>query len=345
MVNEVNNIIYNLLVDEQAVHLPGIGTLSVVRRSAQLESSDLIAPPSYVIEFSSHAVATSVVDAIAMEGSTDIMGAEDIYSRWLDKVRNGNTLSIEGVGTLRDKSFVADPAFIAMFNTGRGPVKRGSKKGGGMVALVIILILLIVAAIGATGWFFRDDISALFTDNTNKESIEESDYTSDNEASDSDYINQNNDTNDEDSTLLDEDDKDGEYTSEDNNVVVDEPNDRTTEEDKTNDTNSQATNIQENRTQQQSYTPSYEFSEDWTLRNDIRHWVVVGSYSTEKNAERAMQDILKKHPEATCKVFSLGWMYAVASYGSADRDECVKYMRKYRYDYDQMWIFTPKANR
>lgn len=325
MVTEVNKIIYNLLVNEHAVYLPGIGTLSVVRRSATMESKNIIAPPTYTIEFSSHASATSVVDAIVHEASTDIVSAEDIYSRWLDKVRSGNALDIEGVGVLRDKSFAADTAFISMFNASsdKKRVKKGGK--GCIVALIIALLLFaIFAVLGVAGWLFYDDIAAMFSqpNNATKESVSATNTTvfDGDIEHDAQFAIYDDATNNEVDEVT--------YAEEQTETIYNDEPKKTTVRD------SAPTNVDNNM-----------FSEDWTQRNDIRHWVVVGSYSTEENAETAIEIIEKQHPDTYCKVFSLGWMYAVATYGSADRDDCVKYMRKYRYDYDQMWIFTPKANR
>ena len=169
MVNQVNNIIYNTLVRERAILLPGIGILSVVRRSAAMASKESILPPTYVVEFSSQGVATSLVDIIAHEGKIEAPKAEEIYSRWLEKVRTESTLTIEGVGRLQHKSFVVQPAFIALFNpVDNRPVKINIKRRkGGLVASIIIVL---VAAIGALGYYFIDDIKALFEANTPEES-------------------------------------------------------------------------------------------------------------------------------------------------------------------------------
>lgn len=330
MVNEVNNIIYNLLVQEQAAHLPGVGTLSVVRRSAEMESSDLISAPTYVVEFSSHAQATSVVDAIAYEGSIDIISAEDIYSRWLERVRSDSTLIIEGVGTLRDKSFVADPEFIAMFNApgGKRRIKKHGKKGGKR-ALVIILVLLIVAALCAAGWFFRDKIAAMLDNSDTSENVAISENDSNADLEEFVYT--------EDEAGVAESEPEPELEPE---MVIEQTDDIEESEEVTEVEETEEPEVK-TPAKPVSTTPNGDHAEDWTLRDDIRHWVVVGSYSTEENAERALQQIKQKHPDTYCDIFTLGWMYAVAAYGSADRDDCVNYMRKYRYEYDQMWIFTP----
>lgn len=339
MVNEVNNIIYNLLVQEQAAHLPGIGTLSVVRRSAEMESSDLISAPTYVVEFSSHTQATSVVDAIAYEGSIDIVSAEDIYSRWLDRVRSGSTIIIEGVGTLRDKSFVADPEFISLFNVpgSKRRIKKHNNRGG-KIAIIVILILLIIAALCAAGWFFRDKITAIFGNDDKRENVIENENGS--TANLEEFVDAEN------AEIVEESEPEIEIEATENieeTEAIEEPQVVVSEEEVK--PKKRVEEQPKKEAKPTSATVNGDYAEDWTTRDDIRHWVVVGSYSTEENAERALQQIKEKHPETYCDIFTLGWMYAVASYGSADRDDCVKYMRKHRYEYEQMWIFTPNKYR
>ena len=80
----------------------------------------------------------------------------------------------------------------------------------------------------------------------------------------------------------------------------------------------------------------------WTEREDLRHWVVVGSYSTEQNAKRAIRDIAAKNENVTCDIFKLGSMYAVAAFASSERAECEEFVRSHRKEFKQAWIHTPK---
>ena len=84
---------------------------------------------------------------------------------------------------------------------------------------------------------------------------------------------------------------------------------------------------------------------DWRENSDIRHWVVVGSYSTTENAERAIADILKRLPDSQCNYFKLGSMYAVAAFGSVDIEECQQFKNAYYDDFPQSWVYTPKKFR
>lgn len=84
---------------------------------------------------------------------------------------------------------------------------------------------------------------------------------------------------------------------------------------------------------------------DWRENEGIRHWVVVGSYSTTENAERAIADIVKRLPEMQCNYFKLGSMFAVAAFGSADIVECQEFKNAHSKEFPQSWVYTPKRYR
>ena len=86
-------------------------------------------------------------------------------------------------------------------------------------------------------------------------------------------------------------------------------------------------------------------SSDWRESVDIRHWVVVGSYSTEENAQRAVLEIEKRLADVHCSVFRLGSMYAVSAYGSADKLDCERFIDDYIKEFNQAWIHTPRKFR
>lgn len=157
MVNEVNKIVYNTLIAERAIHLPGVGTLSIVRKSAEVASGGMVLPPSHSVQFSSNAHATSLVDAIAREAGVDSASAKELYSRWLEKVREGSTLTIEGVGRLQQKSFVAEGEFVALFNRAATPVKIKRHNKSVISAALIASFIGVGVVFGAAAWFFVND--------------------------------------------------------------------------------------------------------------------------------------------------------------------------------------------
>lgn len=303
MVNEVNKIIYNRLITEREVTLPGVGSLSLVRHAASMSSREVIAAPRLTIEFSSHAEGCSVVDAIAVIGGTDTATAEDIYSRWLEKVCSGSTLTIEGVGILRNKSFEVDKELLSMLNGTSATHVNVVRRKKGRTMLWVGLTLSIIALIVSIAAIFNVDISAISDKATNADKQVE--------------------------TIVE------------NIIVEPEAEDVASGE--------LTTDVEEDiHTQDVVAVESVEVAtvaDNWMMRDDIHHWVVAGSYSTMSNAESAAEAITTKYQDIDCKIITLGKMYAVAIYGSSDRDDCVQYMRKYHKNFGEAWIFTPKEYR
>ena len=291
MVNEVNKIVYNTLIAERAIHLPGVGTLSIVRKSAEVASGGMVLPPSHSVQFSSSAHATSLVDAIAREAGVDSASAEELYSRWLEKVREGSTLTIEGVGRLQQKSFVAEGEFVALFNHAAAPVKIKRHNKSAISAALIASFIGVGVVFGAAAWFFVND-----TPEPDTEMVEQYNIVAETNVTDKEE------------------------------VVIEEV-------------------VEENAPEEPIEVAEPEVSEavaNWTQAADIHHWVVAGSYSTEQNAETAKSVLMAKHNEMSCDIFSLGKMYAVAVYGSTNRDDCVEFMREHSAELKNLWIFTPK---
>lgn len=81
---------------------------------------------------------------------------------------------------------------------------------------------------------------------------------------------------------------------------------------------------------------------DWRESDNIRHWVVIGSYSTVENVERAVADFQTKYPELNFDYIKLGSMFAVSPCGSVEIAECEEFMHTHKGDFPQMWIHTPK---
>ena len=96
MIEEVNKIIYNMLISGRGVFLPDVGTLFIERRGARKISADRLLSPRNAVSFSSREQAPSLVTEIATIA--------------------GSTLKIGGVGVLNDKSFSAEAGFNTAIN-------------------------------------------------------------------------------------------------------------------------------------------------------------------------------------------------------------------------------------
>lgn len=290
MQNAVNNLIYNTLIADGSVALPSVGRLSIVRRPASM-SGKKVSPPQYVVEFSSATEGRTIVDVVSDVASVDLEQAEDIYRRWLDKVRTERGVVIEGVGELRNKSFVAVPELLSALNSvGNAPIRITRRRSGGAWLYAVAAVLfLAVAVYFAIGYFDNPDIVA----------CEETDIEVENSLSKPEYI------------------ADAEPIAD----VVEEPAADVVEE------------------------PVAEVAKPWNEEDDIRHWVVIGTYSTSDNAERAKRDAERGDEGCVCDVFRLGSMYAVVAFGAAEREACEEFKRAHRAKYPQAWIHTPKRKK
>lgn len=298
MQNAVNNLIYNTLIADGSVALPSVGRLSIVRRPASM-SGKKVSPPQYVVEFSSATEGRTIVDVVSDVASVDLVQAEDIYRRWLDKVRTERGVVIEGVGELRNKSFVAVPELLGALNSvGNAPIRITRRRSGGVwLYAVAAVLLLAVAAYFAIGYFDTHDIVA----------CEETNIEVENSLSKPEYM------------------ADAEVIAD----VVEEP----------------VMDVAEKPVSEVVEEPVTEVAKAWNEEDDIRHWVVIGTYSTPDNAERAKRDAERGDEGCVCDVFRLGSMYAVVAFGAAEREACEEFKRAHRAKYPQAWIHTPKRKK
>lgn len=116
MVAEVNKIIYNMLVSGRGVYLPDVGTLFIERQAARKISDNKLLSPRNVVSFTTQVQAPSLVDEISKIASCETAQSQDIYERWITKTRIDNTLTINGVGKLVDKSFTMENDFNTLLN-------------------------------------------------------------------------------------------------------------------------------------------------------------------------------------------------------------------------------------
>ena len=300
MVSEVNKLIYNTLITSGGVLLPEVGTIFIERIPATALSKKRISAPRYELSFSSHRPATSIVDSIQLATNISEKEALDIYERWLDKVRVDGVVTIEGVGVLRNKSFVADRAILAQINPVDNAVIEVITKKNRVVLYFAPILLMIVAIIAGVNYFIlpsnNEPINEVVAKVTERDPIPQPE--------------QNVTPIEEMENLISED------------IEVVEP-------------------VVEEATQE----PEPEVIDDWRVNSDIRHWAVIGSYSTEDNVNRAIANLEKQHPDLKFSSFKLGSMYAVSPFGSTDRETCEEFVSNYRDDFKQIWIHTPKRHK
>ena len=331
--NQVSKLIYNALIKYQALYLPEVGTLRVVRKSASMSSKNEIIPPSYNVEYSLDSQAKSLIDIISCEAGVDASRAAEIYSRWLDKVRDGDVVVIDRVGELRKDSFVVNKELIEALNICREPLRVTRRKSKRLLYTMTIMLLLALAGGGAWWYFNAKPVDAVVEIETEEE-VPVEEVAPLVETTSIDIVEQSEPYIVNEVDIVDE--VVGEVADE---VSVGDIDDVVDSEEVTEDISvtADAEVIVEEVVE--------EIVVDWRTRDDLRHWVVVGSYSTISNAERAIADILKRLPHMQCDYFKLGSMYAVAAFASDDAEECQEFKRAHLEEFAQSWVYTPKKFR
>ena len=157
MVDAVNRLVGNLLAGAGEVTLPGVGSLYVQRHAARRVAKNSVVPPYRTVAFRSGERGASLVDEIALAARVDEAKAREIYDTWRARVSAEHRLTIEGVGELRHKSFVLDPAFDAQLNPqGHDPVRlRAPRRGFDFVLWLGVASILFVA--GFVGYWWKTE--------------------------------------------------------------------------------------------------------------------------------------------------------------------------------------------
>ncbi|MBQ5900076.1 MAG: hypothetical protein IIW87_09265, partial [Alistipes sp.] len=116
MIEEVNKIIYNMLISGRGVLLPEIGALYIERQAARKLADGRLLTPRNVVLFSKQEQAPSLVDEIVAIASCSKEQAQDIYERWRAKTYQQGVLTIGGIGELKGGSFTMDKGFMSVIN-------------------------------------------------------------------------------------------------------------------------------------------------------------------------------------------------------------------------------------
>ena len=305
MVNEVNKIVYNTLLSQGGVYLPDVGTIYVTRIPAAKTSRNSISAPSLTLELSPNMLSASIINAIVNTAQVDTTLAEDIYRRWLEKVSNDGNISIYEVCSIHKQHIVIDPRFSDKLNPNLNKemtISRHSHTGRN----VSIILTLLSVALGAAYYLYNNILGHTTSEDIHIEML-------------SAVVEDNN---------LDETE---DITTENQDIISDCIIDTTAENEEIIEEQGSTCDIVES-------TPA----DDWRQRDDIRHWVVVGSYSTEENVARAIANLEAHNPDIKFDIFELGSMYAIAAFGSSEYADCKLFKDEHIKQFAQAWIHTPR---
>ena len=123
MEEQVGRVVGNVLAAGGEIFLPEVGSLCVERRRAQRLSRRSVRPPYRAVTFTPQRRGVSLVEEIArvltasgMSEAEAPQAAQEVYGRWLERVREGETLTVCGVGVLKQDRFTLDEAFDRRLN-------------------------------------------------------------------------------------------------------------------------------------------------------------------------------------------------------------------------------------
>ena len=309
MVEQVNRLVGNLLAANSVVWLPDVGTLRVERQAARRLSRREVQPPVRLVNFSSQRSGESLVDAIARAARCDQATAEDIYARWLSRVRTENGVVMEGVGELKFKNFTPDEAFDRRLNPqGRRPMRVHTPRR--LDWSVWVGLVAAVLAVGGLVYQFGLERNPL--DEGNAAGTIAAGAPADAAAKGAPTG------------------APAPRSAEAANPSASAPA-----------TSAPSAAAQPSAQLAAAPKPAAPAGEPLRMTSK-RHYVVLGVYSTLENAERAAALAAKKEPAMRCTVYRFGGKFMVSPFESDDVEASRQFMRAGRSAFPEMWVYSAK---
>ncbi len=318
MIEEVNKIIYNMLISGRGVFLPDVGTLFIERRGARKISADRLLSPRNAVSFSSREQAPSLVTEIATIAGCGEEQARDIYGRWLDKTREGSTLKIGGVGVLNDKSFSAEAGFNTAINPDGVKTLVIRRRSNAWLYAVCAVCMLVAVGVGVYMQWGTSLLSGM--------SVVKSNAPTDRIA---------------DAALPSADNDIADATMQGDSLINDA------------DADAGAQNAQSAQNAEsvapQTAPPAVEAEAEPTpapatsvSEGKYAYYVVMGVFSTEQNANRALEQAKRRIEDLNGAILPFKGKFITAIFGSDKREDCASFARSYRDIYPDLWIYNVK---
>lgn len=328
MVDEVNRLVGNLLAGGKEVFLPGVGTLYTERRPARRLSKRTVEPPCRVVSFSSQERGLSLPQAIASAAGCGTEEAQDIYDRWLGRVREENLLTIAGVGVLKFKNFTPDPAFDARLNPqGHAPVSIRRRRPDWTVWVGIAAILVALVVGGKEFLMLYSDDEPAGTERTLSD-VEQTPVSQPDALSVAEPAQPLSDQTAPDAsspaTAAPSTDTPADASAGDDNPA------------------SESASVSSQSAPTPAPQPKTATSETPAKLISGRYYVVLGVFSTPENAARAVAEAVKKAPYLGYGVYRFGDKYMVAALEAADPDVCAAFIRERSETFPDLWTYRAR---
>lgn len=337
MVDEVNRLVGNLLAGGSGVFLPGVGSLFVERRGARRLSKRTVLPPCRVVSFSSQQQGVSLADELARTLHCDAAGAQDVYDRWLSRTREGDVLTIEGVGVLKFKNFTLAPAFDRLLNPqGHEPVRIKPARRFDWALWVGIAAIVIAAGFGGAE-FLR----------INSSDIPEPDATAEVAqtvpAADAGISADSSATAEETAagTTAAEPDAVGTASAEPDVAGIAVAETTGTADSAGDRADAAVTRPDAKPAGQRPGSAPRASAEPASLVSGHRY-VVLGVFSTPENAARAAADAEAREASVHCGVYRFGDKFMVSPFEAPDAEACTLFIRNYSDRFPGLWTYTAR---
>lgn len=348
MVEQVNRLVGNLLAANSVVWLPDVGTLRVERQAARRLSRREVQPPVRLVNFSSQRSGESLVDAIARAARCDQATAEDIYARWLSRVRTENGVVMEGVGELKFKNFTPDEAFDRRLNPqGRRPMRVHTPRR--LDWSVWVGLVAAVLAVGGLVYQFGlernplDEPEAEFVEASVPaagEALAAGSAVEDAAAEAGGVVAAGNDAAAATGNAAGTNAAVAPADAAVKGAPTGAPAPRSAEAANPS-VSAPAASAQPSAQVAAAPEPAAPAGEPLRMTSK-RHYVVLGVYSTLENAERAAAIAAKKEPAMRCTVYRFGGKFMVSPFESDDVEASRQFMRAGRSAFPEMWIYSAK---
>ena len=317
MVAEVNKIIAGELLNHRSVVIPGVGTLYVAHRGARRLSRQKIAAPRNEIDFRPSEEGVSLVELIRRAAGCDEAQAQAVFGRWLAKTREDEVLTLEGIGILRHRAFTSEPAFAAQLNpAGEEVVTLQPRMNRAVVAIAVAAIVVAVAVFGYIE--FAPKSVSRFAAQAEKSNVERPKASS---GSAEDGVSA--------AAVV----TGGERSTEESAAGPDGAAgpDRPT-------VATASTEVPQTTSARPAAVPqpaSERMQSGWC-------YVVFGVFSTEENAARCREQLLREAPSLAVGVYPFGAKYMVSPFAAQDRGVCERFAREHRSAWPDLWIYAKK---
>ena len=321
MVAEVNKIIAGELLNHRAVVIPGVGTLYVAHRSARRLSRRKIAAPRNEVDFRPSEEDVSLVELIRRAAGCDEAQAQAIFERWLAKTREGEVLTLEGIGILRHRAFTPEAAFVARLNpAGEEVVTLQPRMNRAVVAIAVAAIAV---AVGVFGYieFAPKSVSRFVAQAERAQAGKpEDEAPTTHSGSEADGL-----------------------------AAASVATEQAAEEPAAGAALSAQGSAQPAGAAVSAEEPAKASVQPASVPQPAADrmqsgwcYAVFGVFSTEENAVRCREQLLRDEPSLSVGVYPFGAKYMVAPFAAQDRSLCERFVREHRPAWPDLWIYAKK---